>query len=60
MFQRDVVGCFIYDVPAMSLGRTERRRYDVATTFYCRVGALLVSYGSSMKNVMKPFPISLY
>ena len=31
-FHRGVVWCFIWDVPATSLGRTERRRYDVATT----------------------------
>ena len=37
-FHRDVVGCFIWDVLATSLGSTERRRYDVATTFCCRLG----------------------
>ena len=37
-FHRDVVGCFIWDVNANSLGRTERRRYDVATASCCRVG----------------------
>ena len=31
-------GCFIWDVSAMSLGHTKRRRYDVATTSCCRVG----------------------
>ena len=38
MFHRDVIGCFILDVPATSLGCTERRHYDVATTSCCRVG----------------------
>ena len=37
-FHRDVVGCFIWDVPATSLGRTDRRCYVVATTSCCRVG----------------------
>ena len=27
---RAVVGCFIWDVPVTSLGRTERRRYNIA------------------------------
>ena len=36
-FHRGFVGCFIWDVPATSLRRTERRFYDVATTFCCRV-----------------------
>ena len=40
-FHRDVVGCFIWDVPVTSLGRTERRRYDVATTSCYRVGPCL-------------------
>ena len=40
-FHRDVVGCFIWDVFATSLGRTERRRYDVATTSCCRMGNAL-------------------
>ena len=30
--------CFIWDVPATSLGRIERRCYDVAMTSCCRVG----------------------
>ena len=30
--------CFIWDVPATSLGRTKRRHYDVFTTSFCRVG----------------------
>ena len=38
----DAVGCFIWDVAATSLGCTERRHYDVATTFYCRVGSLFL------------------
>ena len=33
----DVVGCFIWEVPAMSLGRTELRRYYVLTTSSCQV-----------------------
>ena len=37
MFHWDVVGCFIWDVPTTSLGRTERRCYNVATTSCCRV-----------------------
>ena len=44
-FQEDVVEtyhwdalCFIWDVPATSLERTERRRYDVTMTSCCRVG----------------------
>ena len=32
------LGCFIWDLPAMSPARTYRRRYDVATTSCCRVG----------------------
>ena len=39
-FHGDVVVYFIWDVTATSLGRTERRRYDVATTSCCRVGTL--------------------
>ena len=35
-------GCFIWDVSAMSLGHTKRRRYDVATTSCCRVGEFLI------------------
>ena len=34
----NVVGCFIWDVPAALLGRTERRRYDITTASCCRVG----------------------
>ena len=30
--------CFIWDVDAMSLGRTKRRRCNIATTSCCRVG----------------------
>ena len=37
-FHRSVVGCFIWDVPATPLGRTKRRRYDVAMTSCWRVG----------------------
>ena len=37
-FHQDIVGCFIWDVPATLLGRIERRRYDAATTSYCRLG----------------------
>ena len=36
-FHRNVVGCFIWDVPATSLGRIDRRHYDVATTSCCQV-----------------------
>ena len=32
------LGCFIRDVPAMLLGRTKRRYYDVVTTSFCRLG----------------------
>ena len=39
--RREVVGCFIWDVPATSLGRTKRHRYDVATTSCCRVGSFI-------------------
>ena len=38
----DVVGCFVWDVTATSLGRTERRRYDVTTTSCGRVGSLFL------------------
>ena len=41
-FHRDVVGCFIWDVLATSLGRTERRRYDVAKKSCCRLGWCVV------------------
>ena len=34
-FYWDVVRCFIWDVPVTSLGRTKRRRYDVATMSCC-------------------------
>ena len=37
-FHWDDVGCFIWDVPVTLLGRTKRRRCNVATTFRCRVG----------------------
>ena len=43
-FHRDVVGVLIWDVPATSLGRAERRRYDVVTTSSCRVGKFLENY----------------
>ena len=36
-FHRDVVEFFIRDVPAVSLGRTEKLRYEFATTSCCRV-----------------------
>ena len=39
-FHRDVVGCFIWDVPPTSLGHEERCRSDLATTSCCRVGCL--------------------
>ena len=38
MFHKDLLGCFIWDVPATLLGRIRRRRYDAATTSYCRLG----------------------
>ena len=41
-FHWDVIGCFIWDVPVTSLGRTERRRYAVATTSCCRVGCYIL------------------
>ena len=43
------LGCFIRDVPATSLGRTKRRRYDVATTSCCRVGSFSPPPPSSFK-----------
>ena len=36
-FHCNVVECFIWDVPATSLGRTERCRHDVATPSCCWV-----------------------
>ena len=47
-FHGDVVGCFIWDVTATSLGRTERRRYHVATTSCCRVGLFIILFWSLM------------
>ena len=38
------VGYFIWDVPATSLGHTEGRPYDVATTSYCQMGIDLYLY----------------
>ena len=32
-------GCLIWDLPATSQGRTERRRYDIATTSSCWLGS---------------------
>ena len=37
----DVIGCFVWDVPATSLGRTERRCCDVTTMCFCWVGLVL-------------------
>ena len=37
----DVLGCFVWDVPATLLGRTERRCYDVTTVCFCWVGLVL-------------------
>ena len=37
----DVVGYFIWDVPAASLGRTDRRHLDVVTTSFCWVGHIV-------------------
>ena len=39
-FHRDVVGCPIWDIPVTSLGRKERRLYDVATMSCCRVESI--------------------
>ena len=49
-FHWDVGGCFIWDLPTTSLGRTERCRYDVATTSCCRVGTC---YSFRSDNKMK-------
>ena len=40
-YQYHVIGCFIWDPSATSMGRTERPCYDVATTSCCRVGWVL-------------------
>ena len=42
-FHRDVVGCFIWDVTATLLLRTERYHYDVATTSCCQLGCYVTA-----------------
>ena len=41
-FHGELVGCFLWDVTATSLERTERRHYDVGTTSFCRVELILI------------------
>ena len=48
-YHLDVVGCFTWDVPATSLGRTERRHYDVGMMSCCRVGSIYHTW----KNIKK-------
>ena len=45
-FHRRVVGCFIWDIPATSLGHTERRLYNATATSCCLVGEYSMTSGS--------------
>ena len=63
-FHWDVIGCFIWDLPTALLGRTKRRRYDVATTSRCRVGYALFHrfpafWTSQLQGNMIMFPTIL-
>ena len=55
---RDVVGCFIWDAPATSLGRTERPRFGVVTTFCCWMGFYLLTIG--IEIFFRSIPLELF
>ena len=55
---RDVVGCFIWDAPATSLGRTERPHFGVVTTFCCWMGFYLLTIG--IEIFFRSIPLELF
>ena len=51
-FHRDITGCFIWDLPAILLGPTERRYYDVTMTSCCQMRSFLGRCGSTLGTIV--------